>query len=289
MKWTRLDQSGQVPLARSSHSITAVGSKCYVFGGEHEPRTPIDSALSEYDFETGQWAYRGCTGEIPSPRVGHTAALVGQSLYIFGGRSGIEMGRLSDLHSFDCESGTWEPLRSSEAIKGRGGAGLVASASGDALFVIGGFAGYELNDVHRFELAAGTWDCPDCCSGLAKERWSKLPARSVFGVAPHAASCSACTHGGHLVLFGGEVNPSDQGHAGAGQFCNDMYCYDPNKADASGSGGWHKLQLDSGSVPPTPRGWFAACATAQGLLVHGGNSPSNERLSDMYLLDLHLH
>lgn len=26
-------------------------------------------------------------------------------------------GRLSDLHSFDCESGTWEPLRSSEAIK----------------------------------------------------------------------------------------------------------------------------------------------------------------------------
>ena len=38
MKWTRLEQNGDLPLARSSHSITAVGGKCYLFGGEHEPR-----------------------------------------------------------------------------------------------------------------------------------------------------------------------------------------------------------------------------------------------------------
>ena len=56
-----------------------------------------------------------------------------------------------------------------------------------------------------------------------------------------------------------------------------------------GTGGWHRLEVDSSSVLPTSRGWFAACATAQGLLVHGGNSPSNDRLSDMYLLDLHSH
>lgn len=88
MKWTRLEQKGQLPLARSSHSITAVEGTCYVFGGEHEPRTPIDSVLCEYDLESGQWAQRACTGEAPSPRVAHTAAVVGQSLYIFGGRSG---------------------------------------------------------------------------------------------------------------------------------------------------------------------------------------------------------
>ncbi len=51
-------------------------------------------------------------------------------------------------------------------MQGRGGAGLVASASGDALFVIGGFAGHELNDVHRFNLATSTWDCPECCTGV---------------------------------------------------------------------------------------------------------------------------
>ena len=31
------------------------------------------------------------------------------------------------------------------------------------------------------------------------------------------------------VLFGGEVDPSDKGHAGAGQFSNDTYCYDYSK------------------------------------------------------------
>ena len=36
-------------------------------------------------------------------------------------------------------------------------------------------------------------------AGAARETWSELPARSVFGVAPHNALCSACTHGGHLV------------------------------------------------------------------------------------------
>lgn len=38
MKWERLAQGGDVPLARSSHTITVVEGKCYVVGGEHEPR-----------------------------------------------------------------------------------------------------------------------------------------------------------------------------------------------------------------------------------------------------------
>lgn len=31
------------------------------------------------------------------------------------------------------------------------------------------------------------------------------------------------------VLFGGEVDPSDKGHAGAGQFSNESYCFDISK------------------------------------------------------------
>jgi hypothetical protein len=82
-------------------------------------------------------------------------------------------------------------------MQGRGGAGLVASADGQSLFVVGGFAGYELNDVHRFDLATRVWDCPVCCSGAAVEAAKQLPPRSVFGVSTHA--CAACSHGGHLV------------------------------------------------------------------------------------------
>ena len=83
--------------------------------------------------------------------------------------------------------------------QGRGGPGLVASSSGDALFVIGGFAGRELNDVHRFDLGTSAWDCPGCCSAHEEAAAAqRLPPRSVFGVGAHA-SCVACSHGGHLV------------------------------------------------------------------------------------------
>lgn len=89
--------------------------------------------------------------------------------------------------------------------QGRGGPGLVASADGKCLYVVGGFAGHELNDVHRFDLAARAWDCPACCSGeAAAAAAAQLPARSVFGVAAHV--CAACAHGGHL------VSPSQQSH-----------------------------------------------------------------------------
>ena len=52
-----------------------------------------------------------------------------------------------------------------------------------------------------------------------------------------------------------------------------------------GGAGWHRLSPHGQA--PLPRGWFASCTSAQGLLIHGGNSPSNERLDDLYLLSLH--
>ena len=50
--------------------------------------------------------------------------------------------------------------------------------------------------------------------------------------------------------------------------------------------GWHVLS-PAGNTPK-PRGWFAASDAGDGaLLIHGGNSATNERLGDMFLLQLH--
>lgn len=62
-------------------------------------------------------------------------------------------------------------------------------------------------------------------------------------------------------------------------YSNDSFCMDP------ACGHWHKLEV-AGEVP-APRGWLAATACASGLVVHGGNSLTNERLGDMYLLEMH--
>jgi Galactose oxidase, central domain len=49
-----------------------------------------------FDISTRQWTELQCTGYIPSPREGHAAALVGDIMYIFGGR-GVDGADLSDL------------------------------------------------------------------------------------------------------------------------------------------------------------------------------------------------
>ncbi len=91
MRWRALPQSGSLPIARSSHTVTVMGDKLYLFGGEHDPRVPVGSELFEYSFQSGEWKIVEAKGEAPSPRVGHTAAAADGKLYIFGGRCGAPL------------------------------------------------------------------------------------------------------------------------------------------------------------------------------------------------------
>jgi hypothetical protein len=43
-----------VPVARSSHSLTAVGSSLFLLGGENVPRVPLGSDVYEYSWN-GVW------------------------------------------------------------------------------------------------------------------------------------------------------------------------------------------------------------------------------------------
>lgn len=59
-----------------------------------------------YDPRTNEWEKLACIGFIPSPREGHSAALVNDTMYIFGGRNenGVDQG---DLAAFRISSRRW--------------------------------------------------------------------------------------------------------------------------------------------------------------------------------------
>lgn len=112
----------QRSLPRSSHSLSVVGSKAYLFGGELRPREPVDSVLHVFPINTESLAASNdttaakqattqggttsvATREIsdrkegdswPTARVGHTAARVGDDIYVFGGRGGEDMKPLDE-------------------------------------------------------------------------------------------------------------------------------------------------------------------------------------------------
>ncbi|KAK1431092.1 hypothetical protein QVD17_14316 [Tagetes erecta] len=312
-KWIKLNQKGTGPGARSSHTITIMGEKAYSFGGEFKSRVPVDNSLHVFDLNELTWSVAEVTGDIPPPRVGVTMASIGQTIYVFGGRNAkhVELnelhsfdtctnkwtllstgdtgptqrsyhsittddhhvyifggcgvaGRLNDLWAFNVDDKTWAkfPLPG-DNLKGRGGPGLVAV--GGKIWVVYGFAGMEVDDVHFFDAVSAKW--------VEVETTGEKPTpRSVF---------SSVAIGKFIFVCGGEVDPSGIGHVGAGKFTREVYALDTetfvwNRVEDGYGGGDH----------PGARGWCAFSGGRrdgkEGLMVYGGNSPSNVRLDGVY-------
>lgn len=309
----QINQKGTAPGARSSHAVAIVGQKVYAFGGEFAPRVPVDNKVYVFDLEEQTWSVAEACGDIPPPRVGVTMAAVGDTIYVFGGRDGTHKelnefysfdtctnkwalissgdvgpphrsyhstaaddrwvyifggcgvnGRLNDLWAFDVVDQKWaEYPAAGEKCKGRGGPGLAVTRG--KIWVVYGFAGKEADDVHCFDPVQNEWTQVETVG-------EKPTARSVF---------STVGVGKYIIICGGEVDPSDLGHLGAGKFSPESYSLDTETL------AWKKLEdgLDSGHHPG-PRGWCAFASGElngeKGLLVYGGNSPSNDRLDDIY-------
>ncbi|CAA7409644.1 unnamed protein product [Spirodela intermedia] len=306
-------QRGSGPGARSSHAITVVGSRAYAFGGEFTPRVPVDNKIHVFDLETLTWSVPEVTGDIPPPRVGVTMATVGKTIYVFGGRD-AEHKELNELYSFDTTTDNWTLLSSGElgppsrsyhstaadghhvyifggcgvagrlndlwaydvldgkwvkfpepgkSCRPRGGTGL--AVAGEKIWIVYGFAGEEVDDVHCFDPASGEWT-------EVETTGDKPCPRSVFSIAGI---------GKRVIICGGEVDPSDLGHLGAGSFAGDSYVLD------TATKAWKKLaEVAEPGEHPGPRGWCAFSVGRrdgeEGLLVYGGNSPTNDRLDDIF-------
>jgi N-acetylneuraminic acid mutarotase len=207
-------------------------------------------------------------------------------MFISGGCGGTlsEGGgtrRLADLWRYDTNSNTWEELPSPEGCLGRGGPGFVALDG--SLWVIGGFTGREASDIHRFDMAANSWETNITVTSADHDQ-PAFTGRSVFGRGGHDCSTAGCGHAGHLLVFGGEIDPSDLGHAGAGDFSNTTYCMDPKTRT------WHTVLTSNGDDQYYPgcRGWAASCELSnRGVIVSGGMDNENKRLDDLYLFDYH--
>ncbi|KAK5164400.1 Negative regulator of mitotic exit [Saxophila tyrrhenica] len=95
---------GQIPPARTNHTMITWGDKLYLFGGTDGVHWYND--VWSYSPQTNSWTQLECIGYIPSAREGHAAALVGDVMYIFGGRTeeGTDLG---DLAAFRITTRRW--------------------------------------------------------------------------------------------------------------------------------------------------------------------------------------
>jgi N-acetylneuraminic acid mutarotase len=262
------------PPPRVAHTQVAVGDRyVYVFGGRAGitmGEKPMND-LWKLDTESLEWTMvePSVSSPPPSPRSFHRmVAVEPSSIYVFGGCSAD--GRLADLFQFDLTTSTWHELGASPLLRGRGGANLLVLQNKEQMAVIAGFAGEETNDGHRFDLSTKTWqdELMSAPEGLRP--------RSVCVAGSFSAINKA-------VLFGGEVDPSERGHEGAGGFENDVVLLDGT------TGEYLQTVRASSGASPEARGWSDGDVFGNSLYIFGGlagddNSP--KRLNDLWRLDL---
>ncbi|ODN81703.1 hypothetical protein L202_02097 [Cryptococcus amylolentus CBS 6039] len=141
--WEQVTYTTPPPPARTGHVLVSSSSgKIYLFGGTDGNYHYNDTW--SFDPATGAWSELTCIGFIPLPREGHAAAIVDDTIYVFGGRD-VKGKDLGDLSAFKLSNQRWYMFQNmGPAPTARSGHAMV-SAHGK-IFIVGGEANQVIAD-----------------------------------------------------------------------------------------------------------------------------------------------
>ena len=163
-------------------------SEVVVYGGAQMDRNLNDVQVLDTDAKS--WCLSVPSGEAPSQRTCHSAAAIGNRLFIFGGgQSGAKPVKDDKLYVYNAKENCWyQPVVNGQSPKVRHGHVMIAVR--DAIYVHGGMAGTEiLGDLWKLITDDGemSWSQPTVNGDIPSKR------------AAHAG----CAVDGTLYLFGG--------------------------------------------------------------------------------------
>lgn len=150
-----------IPLAnqRGAAAVGVYNDKLYVVGGSvggHGASAVRLTQFDEYDPLTDTWTP---LPDAPRARDHVQAAVVGDKLYVVGGRNGNQVDNVSEVDIYNFLTGTWSSLPSpaGDIPTPRGGATTLAV--GDYVVVIGGESSQQLahDEVEALNTLTNTW------------------------------------------------------------------------------------------------------------------------------------
>ncbi|GME23214.1 Kelch-type beta propeller [Neofusicoccum parvum] len=167
--WKRLLDSDT--LRRSSQVVASFGDQLFLFGGEIQPRQPVDNhvhliSLDGSDAAAGQASASTLKADhtSPSPRVGSASASLNNHVYLFSGRGGEAMAPVEErgsLWAYDRNSSKWStiaPLNANAPYPPARSYHCLASDGKDNIFVHAGCPEKgRLSDLWSFNIATKEW------------------------------------------------------------------------------------------------------------------------------------
>ncbi|KAE8681417.1 Transporter associated with antigen processing protein 2 isoform 1 [Hibiscus syriacus] len=103
--WKRAATSGNPPSARDSHTCSSWKNKIIVIGGE-DGHDYYLSDVHILDADTLAWKELNTSGQVLTPRAGHSTVAFGKNLFVFGGFTDAQ-NLYDDLYMLDLDIGIW--------------------------------------------------------------------------------------------------------------------------------------------------------------------------------------
>ncbi|XP_045354231.1 kelch domain-containing protein 3 isoform X2 [Leopardus geoffroyi] len=278
LRWTKLPpvrpairgQAPVVPYMRYGHSTVLIDDMVFLWGGRNDTEGACN-VLYAFDVNTHKWSTPRVSGTVPGARDGHSACVLGKTMYIFGGYEQLADCFSNDIHKLDTSTMTWT-LICTKGNPARWRDFHSATMLGSHMYVFGGradrFGPFHSNNeiycnrIRVFDTRTEAWlDCPPT-PVLPEGRRS----HSAFG------------YNGELYIFGGY-------NARLNRHFHDLWKFNPVSFT------WKKIEPKGKG--PCPRRRQCCCIVGDKIVLFGGTSPSPEEgLGDEFDLidhsDLHI-
>ncbi|XP_039087086.1 kelch domain-containing protein 3 isoform X2 [Hyaena hyaena] len=278
LRWTKLPpvrpavrgQAPVVPYMRYGHSTVLIDDTVFLWGGRNDTEGACN-VLYAFDVNTHKWSTPRVSGTVPGARDGHSACVLGKTMYIFGGYEQLADCFSNDIHKLDTSTMMWT-LICTKGNPARWRDFHSATMLGSHMYVFGGradrFGPFHSNNeiycnrIRVFDTRTEAWlDCPQT-PVLPEGRRS----HSAFG------------YNGELYIFGGY-------NARLNRHFHDLWKFNPVSFT------WKKIEPKGKG--PCPRRRQCCCIVGDKIVLFGGTSPSPEEgLGDEFDLidhsDLHI-
>ncbi|KAF8389917.1 hypothetical protein HHK36_024436 [Tetracentron sinense] len=257
-RWIKTKVKGSIlPSPRDNHTCTNVQDSLFVFGGSDGNNTLKDTHI--LDTTSNIWIQKSFSGKGPEAREGHSAALFGIRIFIFGGyRKSRHSNALyyNDLYILDTETLKWECAITSDTLPSARH-GHTCSSWKNKMVVVGGedASGCFLSDVHILDTDTLIW--------TELQTSGQILSPCIFH--------STVALGKNLFVFGGYTKFQKP--------CDDLHTLNVD------TGFWTKV-MATGQVPSARFATAGDCVDpSKGVLLFlGGGNENRKALDDMYYL-----
>jgi len=204
LSWTSPTVEGTIPPGRFSHSVVgSAASRMYLFGGMGQMDVLLNDA---YEIDTRStsvvsWRPLVTLGELPEGRQGHTASLIGTSMFVFGGANA--QGRLNDVVRLNLDTLRWSRLDSAGAAVPTPRWGHSAMLVSERILIFGGVD--QSNNV-----LSDLW-CETPCRSSGARHLAAPASAALTPAAPPACRSMSTACQGEVVLSGSGTLTANDG------------------------------------------------------------------------------